>query len=104
MFPGLLAAVTVAIAAQFLSEHYYALSMPFALLFGMGFHYLSEAGSRGPGTQFASKTILKFSVALLDLGLTIDQILAVSWGVVEFVITRIIVTMPSSPLLTRIMN
>ena len=42
LFPGLLAAVTVAIAARFLSEHYAAPTMFFALLLGMGFHFLSE--------------------------------------------------------------
>ena len=58
MFPSLLAAVTVAIAARFLSEHYCALTMPFVLLFGMELHFLSEAGSCGPGIQFATRPIL----------------------------------------------
>jgi len=104
LFPGLLAAVTVAIAARFLSEHYGGPTMLFALLLGMGFHFLSEEGACGPGIEFASRTILQFGVALLGLGITIDQILAAGWGVAGIVIVGIAVTMLSGPLITRMMN
>ncbi len=64
---GLLAAGTVAIAAQFLSDHYGGPAMLFALLLGMGYHFLSEEGPCVVGIEIASSLILKFGVALLGL-------------------------------------
>ena len=66
LFPGIIAAVTVAAAATFLSEHYGAPTMLFALLLGMAFRFLSEGGKAIAGIQFASRTILRIGVALLD--------------------------------------
>jgi len=50
--PGILVCLTVAAAAQMLSEHYHAPQMRFALLLGVGFHFLSEEGPCVPGIQF----------------------------------------------------
>ena len=100
LFPGLLAAVTVAIAARFLSEHYGGPTM----LLGMGFHFLSEEGACGPGIEFASRTILQIGVALLGLGITIDQILAAGWSVAVIVIVGIVLTFLSGPIIARLMN
>jgi uncharacterized integral membrane protein (TIGR00698 family) len=104
LFPGLLAAVTVAIAAQFLSEHYGGPTMLFALLLGMGFHFLSEEGACRAGIEFASRTVLQFGVALLGLGITIEQIRAAGWGMAIIVVAGIFVTMLSGQLLTRVMK
>ena len=78
--------------------------MLFALLLGMGFHFLSEEGACRAGIEFASRTVLQFGVALLGLGITIDQILASGWGVASIVIVGILVTMLSGPLIARTMN
>ncbi len=104
LFPGLLAAVTVAIAARFLSEHYAAPTMLFALLLGMGFHFLSEDTACAGGIEFASKKILKFGVALLGLGITIDQIVSSGWGMVAILLAGVTVTMLSGPLIARTVN
>lgn len=104
LFPGLLAAVTVAIASRFLSEHYGGPTMLFALLLGMGFHFLSEEGACSAGIEFASRPLLQFGVALLGLGITIDQIMAAGWGVVVIVVVGIVVTMASGPLITHLLK
>lgn len=104
LFPGVLAAVTVAIASRFLSEHYGGPTMLFALLLGMGFYFLSEENACGPGIEFASTILLKFGVALLGLGITIDQILAAGWGVLAIVVVGIFVTMLSGPLIARMLG
>ena len=104
LFHGLLAAVTVAIAARFLSEHYGGPTMLFALLLGMGFHFLSEEGACGPGIEFASRTILQSGVARLGRGITIDQILAAGWSVAVIVIVGIVLTFLSGPIIARLMN
>ncbi len=46
--PGLLLSVTVAAAASFLSAHYGAPQMLFALLLGIAFHFLAEDGKCQP--------------------------------------------------------
>ncbi len=104
LFPGLLVAITVGIAAQFLSNHYGGPTMLFALLLGMGFHFLSEDAVCTQGIEFASKEILKFGVALLGLGITIGQIKAVGWSVIGIVLASVLITMASGPLIARIMK
>jgi uncharacterized membrane protein YadS len=64
LFPGVIAAITVAIAATFLSNHYGAPVMLFALLLGMSFKFISEEGKGIDGIQFASRNILRIGVAL----------------------------------------
>ena len=60
--PGLALAVLVAMAAQFLSDHYGAPVMLMAILLGIPFQFLSEEPRTGPGIQFASKAVLRFGV------------------------------------------
>ena len=75
VYPGLLVALTIALASTWLSQHYTAPVMLFALLFGMTFHFLHEEGRAIPGIEFASKAILRLGVALLGARITAGQIL-----------------------------
>ena len=72
--PGVMIAFTIAAAAQFLTEHYGAPVMLFALLIGMAFHFLSEDGRCVPGIELTSRNLLKIGVALLGARVTIEQI------------------------------
>ena len=102
--PGLLAAVTVAIAAQFLSDHYGGPAMLFALLLGMGFHFLSEEGPCVAGIKLASSLVLKFGVALLGLGISIEQIREAGLLTVCIVGASVFITLASGPILARSMG
>ncbi|SDY88100.1 YeiH family protein [Citreimonas salinaria] len=96
IFPGLLTAVTVALAARFLSEHYGAPVMLMALLLGMAFSFLSEDDSVClPGIEFASKTLLRFGVALLGLGITVQQIAATGPAVLLVTVSGVAFTIGS---------
>ena len=64
-YPGVLVALTIALASTWLSQHYGAPVMLFALLFGMAFHFLHEEGRCVAGIEFTSKAILRLGVALL---------------------------------------
>lgn len=64
---------TIAAAAGFLSLHYMAPVMLFALLIGIAFNFLSSDERCAPGIEFSSKKILRFGIALLAI-----TILAVS--------------------------
>ena len=70
LFPGLLACGVVAAASTFLSEHYGAPVMLFALLLGMAMNFLSGEGPCAPGIEFAARQVLRFGVALLGLRIT----------------------------------
>ena len=65
LFPGLIASATLAAAATYLSQHYHAPVMLFALLLGMAMNFLSQEGPCRPGVEFAAKHLLRLGVALL---------------------------------------
>lgn len=65
--PGLLLAGIIAIAAQFLGEHYGAPVMLFALLIGMAFNFLAQESRCVKGIEYGSKSLLRLGVALLGL-------------------------------------
>jgi uncharacterized membrane protein YadS len=66
---GTILALTIAAAASFLSGHYGAPAMLFALLLGIAFNLLATESSFKPGIEFSSKTLLRFGVALLGVRL-----------------------------------
>lgn len=73
-FSGLLLALVIAAAATFLSEHYGAPVMLFALLIGMAFHFLSDNPACAEGIEFSAKTLLRFGVGLLGLRLSVGDV------------------------------
>jgi uncharacterized integral membrane protein (TIGR00698 family) len=74
LYPGLLAAGTIGLAATWLGQQYKSPVMLFALLIGMAFHFLYEDSRCAPGIEVASKTILRIGVALLGARITAEQI------------------------------
>lgn len=82
----------VAVAALFLSEHYGAPVMLFALLMGMAVNFLSEDGPCKPGIEFVSKQVLRWGVALLGLKITASQVQAMGWQPVLMVVLAVALT------------
>ncbi|MDS1136034.1 YeiH family protein [Nitratireductor indicus] len=72
--PGVMFAVVLALAANFLAEHYTAPVMLFALLLGMAFNFMSSEPRSAAGIAFASKSLLRFGVGLLGARITFEQI------------------------------
>lgn len=102
-FPGLISAVTVALAAKFLSEHYGAPVMLMALLLGMAFTFLSEPQAKtAKGIEFASKKVLRFGVALLGLGITVQQIVSAGLPVVGLTLAGVAFTITAGVFLARL--
>ncbi|MDO8447902.1 MAG: putative sulfate exporter family transporter [Rhodoferax sp.] len=93
LFPGLMASATVAAAATFLSQHYGAPVMLFALLLGMAMNFLSQGGPCLPGIELAAKHLLRLGVALLGLRITLGQIAELGWFPVLLVMGSVIATM-----------
>ena len=72
--PGLFLCSVVAAAARFLSEHYGAPQMLFALLLGMALHFLMDDPRSATGIDFAARSVLRLGVALLGVRITFDQV------------------------------
>jgi uncharacterized integral membrane protein (TIGR00698 family) len=104
VFPGLAVAAVVAIAATFLSVHYNASAMLFALLLGMALNFLAEEGRCVPGIQLASSVVLRTGVALLGLRITIHQVTALGWTTVLLVVISVVLTVLVGIALSRLMG
>jgi uncharacterized integral membrane protein (TIGR00698 family) len=104
VYPGVLVALTIALAADWLAGHYKAPVMLFALLFGMTFHFLHEEGRCIPGIEFASKAILRTGVALLGARITVEQIVALGPVPVAMVVAGVTTTLLMGLLLARLLG
>jgi uncharacterized integral membrane protein (TIGR00698 family) len=102
LVPGLAASCVIALAASYLSEHYGGPPIIFALLLGMAMHSLCEEPRYVPGIDTAGKTLLRFSVALLGLRVTFDQIMALGWITLGMVVAAVGLTIGFGLLLARL--
>jgi uncharacterized integral membrane protein (TIGR00698 family) len=104
LYPGLIAAGTIALAATWLSQNYNAPVMLFALLLGMAFAFLSEDARCAPGVNFASRSILRLGVALLGLRISVGQIVDLGVMPVTAVVCGVASTLALGVLLARLMG
>ncbi|MFY9346730.1 MAG: putative sulfate exporter family transporter [Orrella sp.] len=105
IIPGLMLSLVVACAAAFLSEHYGTPVMLLALLLGMAFNFHSEDQSKClRGIEFASKTLLRFGVALLGLGITLQQIAATGPEMLAITLASVVFTIALGLLLSRVLG
>jgi uncharacterized integral membrane protein (TIGR00698 family) len=98
-YSGLALAVTIALCAGFLSEHYGAPVMLFALLVGMAFNFLADHPKCAGGITFASKSLLRMGVALLGFRLSLGDVTAQGWEPVVVIIALVALTIASGALL-----
>ncbi|GAB3626618.1 membrane protein [Pandoraea terrae] len=101
LFPGTLTAVTVGVAATFLSSHYGGPTMLYALLLGMAFYFLSSEGPCAEGIRFTSTTVLRVGVALLGLRITSGQIVSLGAAPLMLVVGAIAATILFGWILSR---
>src|SRR5260221_6440691 len=102
--PGLAIAAVVGIAATFLSLHYKASAMLFALLLGMALNFLAEEGKCLPGIQFASSVVLRTGVARLGLRVRTGKVTALGWATVALVVASEALTILAGIVLARFMK
>jgi uncharacterized integral membrane protein (TIGR00698 family) len=100
-YPGFLVALTIGVASTWLSQHYGAPVMLFALLFGMAFHFLHEEGRCIAGIEFSSKAVLRMGVALLGARITASQILGLGVAPIAMVIIGVTTTIGFGAVLSR---
>ena len=99
--PGLLVAALVALAASWLSEHYGAPVMLFALLLGIAVNFLSADARCRPGIDFASRGVLRLGVALLGMRITFDQMQSLGAGALTLTVGAVAATICVGWLLAR---
>lgn len=104
VLPGLAVAVLVAMAAQFLSDHYGAPAMLMAILIGLGLNFLSDDPRTSAGLTFASKSILRIGVALLGLRVIVETLTGLGLQPFLIVLSGVVVTILFSVGLARIMR
>jgi uncharacterized integral membrane protein (TIGR00698 family) len=104
LFPGLIVVGTIAAAAGFLSLHYKAPVMLFALLIGIAFNFLATDERCAQGIEFSSKKILRFGVALLGFRVTLDQILGLGTNVLLLVPILVLSSIAISWFIAKLMG
>ncbi|MFD2756186.1 YeiH family protein [Comamonas terrae] len=104
LFPGVIACAVVAAAASFLSQHYGAPVMLFALMLGMAMNFLSGQGPCKPGIEFTARQLLRWGVALLGLRITGAQVVSLGWQPVLVVAVSLVLTIGLSMIVARLMG
>lgn len=101
LFPGMIIAGLVAIAAQFLNEHYGAPAMLMAILLGMPLNFLSEEQKTAQGIAFSARTLLRIGVALLGVRISVEMVQALGLPFLALVIAGVLATIGFSLLIGR---
>jgi uncharacterized integral membrane protein (TIGR00698 family) len=99
--PGLAATIVVALASTYLSDHYHAPPVIFALLLGMALNTLSAEPRYQPGIDLSARVLLRISVALLGLRITFAQVGQLGWSTAAMVLVTVPATIGFGMLMAR---
>lgn len=97
---GIGLATMIGLTASFLSDHYGAPAMLFALLIGMAFHFVSENEHCSVGIDFAAKQLLRLGVGLLGIGLSFASIQTLGAGPIVAVFFLVFLTLACGTLIS----
>lgn len=101
LLPGIWVSAIVGLAALFLSEHYGAPAMLFALLLGIAMSFLYEGTKCRAGIEFTACHILRIGVALLGLRIAFGDLAALGWKTALLLVVAIISTIVFGMLVAR---
>ena len=104
VWPGILTAITIALAATFVSEHQGGPQLLYALFFGMAFNFAANGEKVKAGIEFASRQILRFGVALLGARITAEQISGLGTVPILLVIVGVVLTILFGALVGRLLG
>jgi uncharacterized integral membrane protein (TIGR00698 family) len=104
LWPGILTAITIALAATFISEHMGGPQLLYALFFGMAFNFAANGEKIKAGIDFSSRQILRFGVALLGARITLEQVHSLGIKAVLLVIAGVILTIFFGVILGRVLR
>lgn len=89
---GVMIAGIIAMASQFIAEHYGAPAMLLALLFGVSLNFLGSEEHSKPGIDFGSRQLLRLGVALLGVRISGEVLTMLGLPVVLLVVLAVIAT------------
>ena len=101
LFPGFLISALIALAAQFISDHYGAPAMLMALLFGIALNFLSDDPKCKRGIAFSARTLLRIGIAMLGLRISFSMAADLGWPIVFFVIGAVTSTISFGLLISK---
>jgi uncharacterized integral membrane protein (TIGR00698 family) len=93
VLPGTLLAVTVAMAATWVSTVHGGPQLLYALFFGVALHYLSADAKAKPGIEFCARNVLRLGVGLLGARITAAQIVGLGWTTAAIVVGAVVTTL-----------
>nr|WP_269933076.1 YeiH family protein [Aminobacter sp. HY435] len=103
-WPGVAVTAAVALAAQFLSDHYGAPAMLMALLLGIAFNFLSEEGRCVAGVDLCAKKVLRIGVALLGMRISVDLLIGLGAGTILLLVSAIAATIVFGLIAARLLG
>ena len=92
ILPGIGITTITGLAALFLSDHYGAPAMLFALLLGIAMSFLYEDSPCTKGIEFAATFILRVGVALLGLRIALTDLVSLGWETIAILVVAIATT------------
>lgn len=102
--PGLSLAVITGLAALFLSEHYNAPAMLFALLLGIAMSFTYQETKCKEGIEFTSSTVLRVGVALLGLRIAFSDLVSLGWQTIALLALAIFTTILLGIVLAKLLG
>lgn len=103
-WPGVLTAITIALAATFVAEHQGGPQLLYALFFGMAFNFAAQGEKVREGIDFTSRHILRFGVALLGARITTAQIADLGVDAIALVAGGVVATILFGALIGRLLG
>lgn len=101
LLPGISVTTITGLAALFLSEHYGAPAMLFALLLGIAMSFLYQDSPCTKGIEFAATFILRVGVALLGLRIALNDLVSLGWEAIVILIVAIASTICLGVILSK---
>ena len=104
LLPGLVASVLVGLAALFLSQHYAAPAMLFALLLGIALSFVYQKKPCTEGIEFTACHVLRVGVALLGFRIALNDLVSMGWKTTVLLVVAITSTILIGIILARILG
>lgn len=102
--PGLIIAALVAIAAQFLSDHYGAPAMLMAILIGLALNFLATEERTVAGVGLAARGVLRLGVAMLGMRISVETLGAFGVAPLVLVAAAVALTIAFGVLVSRVIG
>jgi len=104
IFPGLICSLMIALSAMFLSRHYAAPAVFFALLFGLAVNFLATLETTKLGFQFAAKDLLRIGIAISGAQITFQEVSELGLSIVAAVMAIVGLTFFSGIIFARLLK